>query len=72
MYQVEQERRRREEQAVGVGHKKEQLEQTVCSLEQELSETQAETNTLKVRQEKRQKQRSERKTDRYRASEKEK
>lgn len=53
MHQVEQERRRREEQAVCVGHQKEQLEQTVCSLERELSETQAETNTLKVRKENR-------------------
>lgn len=47
--QVEQERRRQEEEALCVGRQKEQLEQTVRSLEQELSETHTETHSLKVK-----------------------
>lgn len=47
--QVELERLRREEEAALAGREKEQLGQMVQSLEQELSEQQAEVQTLQVR-----------------------
>ncbi len=47
--QVEMEKLRREEEAVSAAREKEQLGQTVRSLEQELAEKQDEVQTVQVR-----------------------
>lgn len=47
--QVEMEKLRREEEAASAAREREQLGQTVCSLEQELAEKQDEVQTVQVR-----------------------
>ena len=46
---MEMERLRWEEEAVSAAREKEQLEQTVCGLKQELAEKQDEVQTVQVR-----------------------